>query len=194
MAEIESILTRLSKIFAIIPLRYVVVGGIAVIHYGHVRTTQDIDLIIEDNPTLFPQFLLLLETYEFDVMEEQFKKAYQEKTNVSIFDEKSVLRLDIKVATKKRELEVLNNAIENTLFGNNLYIAPIEYVLIGKIVYMGKISDIPPSELLEFQDCIDFLTLFYANEEEIDVTFLKEKANEMNLEASLEKLLSIKLE
>ena len=49
MAEIENILSRLEVIFKSTKLKYVIVGGIAVIHYGHVRTTQDIDIIIEDN-------------------------------------------------------------------------------------------------------------------------------------------------
>ncbi len=47
MAEIEDILSRLEKNFQATKLKYVIVGGIAVIHYGHVRATQDIDLIIE---------------------------------------------------------------------------------------------------------------------------------------------------
>ena len=46
MAEIKNVLSRLVKIFHAINLKYVIVGGIAVIHYGHVRATQDIDIII----------------------------------------------------------------------------------------------------------------------------------------------------
>lgn len=194
MAEIENALSRLKKIFRATKLNYVIVGGIAVIHYGHIRTTQYIDLIIEDDVSKLSQFVSLLDAYEFDVMKDQFEMAYKEKTNISIFDKKSFLRLDIKIADKKREYEVLNNAMRETIFGKELFIAPLEYVLIGKLIYMGQIDDIPDSELLEYQDVIDFLTIYHANRDKIDIPFLKEKAKEMDLENSLKSLLELEFE
>ena len=194
MAEIKNILTRLEKIFKVIKLKYVIVGGIAVIHYGHVRGTQDIDIIIEDDPSKIPQFLELLRSYNFDVMEDQFKMAYQEHTNISIFDNESFLRLDIKVADKQRELDVLNEAINEKIFGQDLWIASLEYVLIGKIIYMGRLDDILESELLEYQDVIDFLTIFHANREEVNLNFISSKVKQIGLDSTLNRLLLIKFD
>ncbi len=191
MAEIEDILSRLEKIFQATKIKYVIVGSIAVIHYGHVRATQDVDIIIEDDSTKISQFLDLLSSYKFDVMEDQFKKAYQERTNISIFDKNSFLRLDIKVADKQREHEVLNNAIHVKILGKELCIAPLEYVLIGKVIYLGIINDIPDSELLEYQDVVDFLTLFHVNREKINLDFVKDKIMLIGLETTLNRLLSI---
>ena len=191
MAELENVLSRLEITFKATKLRYVIVGGIAVIHYGHVRTTQDIDIIIEDDYSKISQFIGLLKTYEFDVLENQFKLAYQEKTNISIFDKNSFLRLDIKVADKKQEHEVLNHAKKEKILGKDLFIAPLEYVLIGKLIFMGLIDDIPYSELLEYQDVIDFLTLFHANKETIDLTFLNNKAKQIGLKTTLDRLFSL---
>ena len=193
MAEIKNVLSRLEKIFKAIKLKHVIVGGIAVIHYGHVRATQDIDIIIEDDSSKISQFLRLLKAYNFDVMEEQFKMAYQERTNISIFDNDSFLRLDIKVAEKQREFDVLKNAINEKILGQELSIASLEYVLIGKIIYMGIINDIPDSELLEYQDIIDFLTIFHANREKVNLAFLSNKVKEIGLDSTLNRLLSIKL-
>ena len=193
MAEITNLLTRLEKVFKNINLNYVIVGGIAVIHYGHIRATQDIDLIIENDASKFPQFLELLKTSNFDVMEDQFNLAYQENTNCSIFDNNSFLRLDVKVANKQRELEVLNNAKIEKILGRELRIASLEYVLIGKVIYMGKIDDIPDTELLEYQDIIDFLTLFHANREKVDLAFISNKIKEIGLESTLLRLLSIQI-
>ncbi|MBD3341487.1 MAG: hypothetical protein GF353_20455 [Candidatus Lokiarchaeota archaeon] len=194
MAEIKNILSRLKKIFKAINLKYVIVGDIAVIHYGHVRATQDIDIIIEDDPSKISQFLGLLRSYNFDVMEDQFKLAYQEHTNISIFDNESFLRLDIKVAEKQREFDVLKNAIKEKILGQELSIASLDYVLIGKIIYIGKINDIPDSELLEYQDIIDFLTIFHANREKVNLTFITNKITEIGLESTLNRLLSIQIE
>ena len=193
LAELEDILSRLEKIFSKVKIKYVIVGSIAVIHYGHVRATQDIDIIIEDDSSKISQFLGLLRTYEFDVMEDQFYKGYQERTNVSIFDKKGYMRLDIKVADKKREKDVLYNAVLVKILDYNLYLAPLEYVLLGKIIFMGRIDDIPDSELFEYQDIFDFLTLYHANKERINLELLKQKTNEIGLKSTLDKLLSIKL-
>lgn len=191
MAEIENILSRLEMIFKATKLKYVIVGGIAVIHYGHVRATQDIDIIIEDDYSKISQFIGLLKAYDFDVLEDQFKLAYREKTNMSIFDTKSFLRLDVKVADKKQEYEVLQHAKREKILGKELYIAPLEYVLVGKLIYMGSIDDIPDSELLEYQDVVDFLTLIHANEDKINLISLNNKAEQLGLKITLEKLLSI---
>ncbi len=191
MAELEDILSRLDKIFSAVKIKYVIIGGIALIHYGHVRATQDIDIIIEDDLSKITQFIGLLKAYDFDVMEEQFNKGYQEKTNISVFDKKGYMRLDIKVADRKREKDVLNNAVLNKIFGFSLYMAPLEYVLLGKIIFLGIINDIPDSELFEYQDIIDFLTLYHANKKNINLEFLKKKVDEMGLSLTLEKLLSL---
>jgi len=191
MAEVENVLSRLEVIFKSTKLKYVIVGGIAVIHYGHVRTTQDIDIIIEDDYIKIAQFLGLLKDYNFDVMEDQFQLAYDEKTNISIFDKNSFLRLDIKVADKKREHEVLSHAVKKNILGKDLFIAPLEYVLIGKIIFLGLIDDISNSELLEYQNVIDFLTLFHANKDTIDLQFLKNKSKQIGLKTTLDRLLSI---
>jgi len=192
LAEIKNVLSRLEKIFKATKLKYVIVGGIAVIHYGHVRATQDIDIIIEDDSSKISQFLGLLRAYNFDVMEDQFKMAYQERTNISIFDNDSFLRLDIKVADKQREFDVLKNAINEKILGQELSIASLEYVLIGKIIYMGIINDIPDSELLEYQDIIDFLAIFHANREKVNLAFLSNKVKEIGLDSTFNRLLSMK--
>jgi hypothetical protein len=191
MAEIENILSRLEIIFKATKLKYVIVGGIAVIHYGHVRTTQDIDIIIEDDYSKISQFIGLLKVNKFDVMDDQFQLAYEEKTNISIFDKNSFLRLDIKVADKKQEKEVLNHAEKKKILGKNLFIAPLEYVLIGKLIFLGLIDDISNSELLEYQDAIDFLILLHANKDTIDLTFLNNKSKQIGLKTTLDRLLSI---
>ncbi|TFF98295.1 MAG: hypothetical protein EU541_07000 [Promethearchaeota archaeon] len=194
MAEIEDILSRIEKAIRETKLKYVIVGGIAVIHYGHIRTTQDIDIIIEDNPSKISHFLKLLHSNEFDVMFDQFEMAYKEKTHFSIFDNNSFLRLDIKIADKNREYEVLNKAIKKHIFGKEMYFAPLEYVLIGKLIFIGRISDIPDSELLEYQDIIDFLTLFHANKKKVDIPFLRHKAKELGVKPTLNKLFSLKFD
>jgi len=193
LTEINNILSRLEKIFKAVKLKYVIVGGIAVIHYGHVRGTQDIDIIIEEEPSKINQFFGLLRSFDFNVMQDQVNMGFKEKTQISVFDNKSPIRLDLKIAYKKNEKDVLKNAISTKILGYNLSIAPLEYVLIGKILYMGNIDDIPDSELFEYQDILDFLTIYYANKNNVNMDLLYKKVGEIGLLSTLERLLSIDL-
>jgi len=193
MAEIQDILTRLDSVFSAIKLKYVIVGGIAVIHYGHLRTTQDVDIIIENDPSKIGQLIGLLRAQDFDIMEDQFRMAHREGTSASVFDEKSFFRLDIKAVNNKRELDVLNNAISKDVFGLQIKIAPLEYVLLGKLLYMGNIGDIADYELLEYQDVVDFLTIFHANKNKINFSLLENKITEYGLDDRYIRLKSLNI-
>lgn len=158
-----------------------------------VRSTQDIDVIIEDDSAKFPALFKALRKYDLEFSDNQFQLGYEEKTNISIFDKNSTLRLDLKIAHRTEEIDLLKSAIQDDILGVSLFIAPLEYVLLGKLLYMGNIDDIPDSELYEYQDVSDFLTLYHANKEQINEPFLVKKANEYHLGSTLKRLRSIKL-
>lgn len=71
-----------------------------------------------------------------------------------------------------------------------LKVASVEYILLEKIWFLGDISDIPDSELLEFNDIIDFLNVFVINKESCDLDWLKKKVSLMNLSSTLNRLLA----
>lgn len=190
MAEIEDILSRLEKIFSEIQLDYVIVGGLAAIIKGKTRTTTDIDLIIHNNPKKIAKFLEKLKKNNFDVLDEQVQWAFKEGTNASIFDKSSVMRLDIKIAKKPIDIEALNAGVIEHYNQMNLKIASVEYILLGKIWFLGDISDIPDSELLEYNDIIDFLNVFVNNKESCDLDWLKKKVSLMKLSSTLNRLLA----
>ncbi len=189
MAEIEDILSRLEKIFSEIELDYVIVGGLAAIIKGRARTTTDIDLIIENNTDKIAQFLVKLTEHDFDVLPGQIQLAFEEGTNASIFDNLSIMRLDVKIAKKLIDIEALNAGIIEHYNQMNIKIASVEYILFGKIWYLGDISDIPDSELLEYNDVIDFVNVYANNRESCDLDWLREKVSSMNLSSTLDRLL-----
>ncbi|NHI94317.1 MAG: hypothetical protein EAX96_17630 [Candidatus Lokiarchaeota archaeon] len=193
MSELESILKRINEIFKEAKLDYVIVGGIAIIHYGHIRATHDVDLIIENDSSKFPQLLKLLKSNDFDVIEDQFYKGYKENTHISIFDIKSYMMLDIKISTKESEKEIIKNSLKQSVFGSEIKIASLEQVLIGKILYLGNIDEVPDSDILEYQDVFDFLTLYHSNKQKIDEKLIEEKIKEVGLESTLNRLKSFRL-
>lgn len=190
MAEFLDILTRLIQALKKAELKYVIVGGLAAIIRGRPRTTMDIDLIIEENLVKVKIFLNHLKKNNFDVMDDQILMAFNEKTNATIFDKNSVIRLDLKIAYKKDEQEVLAQAQHIIFKGVELEIASIEQILYGKILYLGDISDVSRSDLLNFNDVLDFIAVFKRSSN-IDIEWLKTKVTKINLIETLEKLLKL---
>lgn len=194
MSELENILKRISKIFNNAELDYIIVGGIAILHYGYIRATTDVDLIIENDKSKFSELLKLLESNDFDVIEDQFYAGYEENTHISIFDNKSHLMLDVKIASRESEKELIRNAIKENVFGIKINIASLEQVLIGKILFLGNIDDVPDSEMLEYQDIIDFLTLYHSNKQNFDEEFIEREIKRMGLESTFKRLINFKID
>lgn len=190
MAEFLDILTRLIQALKKAELKYVIVGGLAAIIRGRPRTTMDIDLIIEENLVKVKIFLNHLKKNNFDVMDDQILMAFNEKTNATIFDKNSVIRLDLKIAYKKDEQEVLAQAQHIIFKGVELEIASIEQILYGKILYLGDISDVSRSDLLNFNDVLDFIAVFKRSSN-IDMEWLKTKVTKMGLIETLDKILKL---
>jgi hypothetical protein len=190
MAEIESILKRISKICSEISLDYVIVGGFAAIIMGKPRTTMDIDLIIEDAPEKMKKFLEKLKENDFDVLEDQVKWAFESGDNASVFDKHSAMRLDIKLALKPIDRRALASSIPKNYFDITLKIASVNYILLGKIWFLGDISDILQDELLEYNDIKDFINVYIENKLDIDLKWLKKQANELGLDKTLSRLLN----
>ncbi len=189
MAEFEDLVKRIARILDRIHLQYVIVGGFAAILRGRPRTTTDLDLIIENDMQKIELFLNSLKEEDFDVMETQTRLAIAEGTNASIFDKHSPLRVDLKVAKKKDDLEALASASGESYTGTIIQIASTDQILHGKVLYLGDISDIPDSELAEYQDVRDFINVFRQQREKIRIDVLREKAQRAGLIKTLERLI-----
>ncbi len=188
--EFEDMVNRTVTALEKSRLKYVIVGAFAAIYRGKPRTTLDFDLIMEDSPNKIQIFLEELKKLDFDVWEEQAKLFIKEKSRLSIFDNKSILRLDLKIANKLDEFEVLAQAKSEIYKGKNLQVATTEQILYGKILYLGDISDIPNSELLKINDVLDFVNVYRQNKN-INLDWLKSKAKEKDLNLTLNKLLDL---
>lgn len=188
MAEFESLVIRMIKVLNLVDLKYVIVGGFAAIFRGRPRTTMDVDIIIEKDLKKIYEVIKILEKKDFDINEKTIQIAINDGTNVSIFDKRSVLRIDMKIASSSDEFEVLKNAIPENYKDNKIMIASVEQILYGKILYLGDISDISDEEFLEFNDILDFINV-YQRASSIDIKWLYSKVRKKELESTLDRLL-----
>ncbi|HMF29982.1 MAG TPA: hypothetical protein VKK79_01105 [Candidatus Lokiarchaeia archaeon] len=190
MAEFKNLVKRVAVILSKMELPYVIVGGYAAILRGVPRTTTGLDLIIANVPSKISLFLDELKNNQFEVLDNQIQMAFAEGANASIYDSESALRIDLKIARKSDELEVLNSAVEEVYEEITLRVAPAEEILYGKLLYLGDISDIQDAELLEYSDIRDFVYIFH-RQSELDINWLTSKAKERELDLTLQRLIKI---
>ena len=193
MAEFKSFLIRIITILNQVNLNYVVVGGVAAIIKGRMRSTTDVDIIVERDLDKVNQFFDLLAKDEFEVPREQINYALKEGHHLSIFEKKSFMRLDLKIAKNTDEKEVIKQATIEEYTGLNVRVASIEQILYGKILYSGSIDDLSDKELLGFNDILDFLVLYNQYKSEIDHEWLTEKIRQKNLLRTYQRLIAFSL-
>mgnify|MGYP006288537893 FL=1 len=190
MAEFNDILKRVVAALEKNDLNYVIIGGMAAIFRGKARTTMDIDIFIEDDISKIFDFLESLKETNFDVSMKQAELGFSNDENVSVFDNESVLRLDLKIAKNADEIRVLNRSKIELIHGLQVQIATPEDILYGKILFLGDISDLNDAELLEFNDVLDFINVFEANNT-INSELIKKWAKSNNLEPTYNRLMDI---
>src|SRR3989344_9096813 len=75
---------------------YMIVGGITLAYHGLPRTTEDIDILIFLEEHKIKKFADFMEKNDFLIDEEEIKTALKEKSHFSVFDNRSIFRIDIK--------------------------------------------------------------------------------------------------
>jgi hypothetical protein len=87
---------------------YVVVGGMAVLVYGNLRTTMDVDIIVQLKAEDIGNLTHFLEKKDFFASEDDLRSALRERSHCTVEDKSSMIRLDIKgiyTESDKRSLE-----------------------------------------------------------------------------------------
>ncbi|HME53583.1 MAG TPA: hypothetical protein VKM55_15260 [Candidatus Lokiarchaeia archaeon] len=190
MAEIKNMVYRVVTILDTLKLPYVIVGGFAAIVRGTPRTTTDLDLIIENDPVNVHLFLNALKRNDFDVMEGQTKIASVGGSTISILDDLSPLRVDLKIARKLDDVDALKHGVWEDYEGMKIRIASTELILFGKVLYIGDISSESDANLLEFNDVRDFINV-YNRAENIDMAWLSTKVAKKGLTETLKHLINL---
>ncbi|MBN2150988.1 MAG: hypothetical protein JW839_06070 [Candidatus Lokiarchaeota archaeon] len=190
MKELSTIIERVTRALHKHEVKYVVVGGVAAIIKGKARTTMDVDIIIEDDMPKVFLFLSTLKNEGFDVSPEQARIGFALNEDVPVFDTRSVLRLDLKIARTDDEVRVLENGELDAIEGIPLRVAKPEFILFGKVWFLGDVSDLDDAELLQFNDVQDFINVVLENKD-IDMKLLETLVQEKKLMGTLNRLLDL---
>jgi hypothetical protein len=161
---------------------YYLTGSMASNYWGIPRTTHDLDFVVQLPP---PAATRIVQEFsgDFYIDEEAVQAAQQPPYQFNAVDTRSALKVDFWLARAEPfDQEMLRRRVQVTLFGEPAWIATAEDVILHKLVW----HRISPCD----RQLGDAAGVVAVQEDALDRNYLKRWAQELNLTAEIELLLS----
>jgi hypothetical protein len=172
---IKRVLTGLVKALEAIQIPYVIVGGIAVIVHGRIRTTTGIDVILDHTELNHEEFVRELNDNGFDASLNDMRN-FDERLHVSFFFKKTMFRIDIKGMYEKKD-RISIQETKTQQFGEiTLQIDAPENIIVNKLLFGSEI---------DIEDAMAVL----AKNLELDLHKIKSKSSVLGVHDEFQKLL-----
>ncbi|MDH5404167.1 MAG: nucleotidyltransferase [Candidatus Heimdallarchaeota archaeon] len=171
-------LKALVQVLSELSIPYVIVGGIAVIIHGRIRTTTDIDLIINHNMVNYSDFVEKLQENGFDASINDMK-GFEEKVHISIFYKESMFRIDIKGIYQEKDRESIQEAKMISFENMQIQIDTPENIIFNKLIFGSQV------------DIEDALAVLKKNEQTLDFKKLKSKCEKYGILQEYNNLMNI---
>ncbi|MBC7911671.1 MAG: hypothetical protein H7Y30_14290 [Pyrinomonadaceae bacterium] len=182
-----AVLSEITRVLEELGIAYVVVGSFASSMRGLYRATADVDILADINPAqIEPLVTALQENFYLDEQAVRRAVAQHRSFNAIHFD--SIFKVDIFVPLEsafshqqlaRRQLEKIAPDIEQ-----GIYVATAEDTILAKLKWYragGEISD---------AQWTDVLGIIGTQGTDLDMDYLREWANELNVRELLEAALS----
>ncbi len=130
----EELLSRLASVLNRARIRYMVIGGQAVLLYGEPRLTRDIDLTLGLGPDEVDQLINLLPLLELSALTQNPKKFVEETMVLPCQDKKTGIRIDFIFSLSSYEKEALERAKNVKMGAVEIRFASIEDLIIHKTI------------------------------------------------------------
>ncbi|MGQ4874157.1 MAG: hypothetical protein ACP6IY_08810 [Promethearchaeia archaeon] len=161
-------------------LKYYLVGGILANLYSDFRITLDIDVVIDLNLNNInlSEYINLMKKNDFNPIQDWNSTLILAKESkiIQILDKNEIIKFDLHVIDKysidkyKRVgIIALKNRLRKKLFGIECWIQSKEDFIISKLVFGG------------WQDYADALGCWLRFREELDIQYLEEISNKLNI-------------
>jgi len=148
---------------------YVVVGGLAVLFYGIPRTTLDVDIIIGMDLAGIKRFVGFLKENDFFADEEDIKRAFEEKSHLTIEDKSTMIRLDIKGIYSENDRLTLKRRRKVNLADFEFYVASPEDLIANKLLFGSE------------QDIKDAEGIYVRQFDNLDMAYLEERCKNLDV-------------
>lgn len=142
---IEDVVKELAVTLDQLGVRYAIVGGVAATSWGNIRTTLDVDVVIDLKDKAVPTLVKALTERGFSVTESDVLSGLKEKSHFTVSDRRSVFRIDAKGAYGSRELETLRTRRKIIIDKTVCYLASPEDMIANKLL-TGTLQDTRDAE------------------------------------------------
>lgn len=145
MRKFEDLVKVFSRICKKLRIPHVIVGGVAVSAWGNIRTTRDIDVILDIKPEKMKDFVKEVKKHDLKTKEEDIIKALEEKSHFTIFDDKSIFYIYGKGVYNKNDFQTIDNRKKIKFDGIMIYVNSPEDLVANKLLF-GSEQDIKDAE------------------------------------------------
>jgi hypothetical protein len=160
---------------------YMITGGAAVGFWGHIRTTMDIDILIQIHNEQIAPLLSSIEG-EACIDIEKAKKAILDKNMFNIIHNKTCFKIDlIPLSEDSFEIQKFNNRVKMNFQDKDIYVISPEDLIISKLLWSKSAGG---SER-QIKDCE---SIYILNSENLDLDYLKRWAKTLGIEEEFDKL------
>ncbi len=157
-------------------IKYAIAGGIAATSWGNIRTTLDIDVVMDIKEEDAAVLVSALSKRNFSVNEKDIVRALRERSHFKIFDDKSVLHIDAKGAYGPRELETLRTRRKILIDEIECYLASPEDMIANKLFSRSE------------QDARDAEGIYARQIQHLDMNTLRSTAERLGVSEELTKM------
>jgi hypothetical protein len=174
--NIEDLVKELAVALSQLGMDYAIVGGIAATSWGNVRTTLDIDVVMNIKDEDAQLLASALRKRGFSLTENDIIMALKEKSHFTAHDEKSLFRIDAKGAYGSRELETLRTKKKILIDKTEIYLASPEDMIANKLLSGDE------------QDIRDAEGIYVRQFQRIDMDGLRTTARKLGVSAKLKRM------
>jgi len=165
-----------------IDISYMITGGSAVGFWGHIRTTMDIDMVIQLHANQIDAFLESIRNEAY-VDIPKARNAVQGKYMFNIIPNETLFKVDIIPLdeTNNYEMRKFGRRIRINFQGREIYIISPEDLIISKLIW----SKTAGGSEKQIADCE---SIWKINQENIDTDYIKQWIDVLNIKEEFNKL------
>lgn len=159
MNDFEETLNRIDKFCSENSLKYVIIGGAAVIYYGYFRTTHDIDLTVISNLEDINNIHNKIKS-KYNILVRDSLEFFSKNFVLPCRDKVTNLRIDFSAGLTEFDKEVIKRRIRKPFGKSEVFFCSLEDLIIYKLFAARP------------QDLVDAQTLLEKNKDSIDKDYL----------------------
>jgi len=180
LMNIEETLLTVTKYFNDQGIPYVVVGGFAAIVWGRVRTTYDIDIIIDHKKLDVKRFIHFLTSKGLSAKEYEITQAFAENSHSTIFVmEKPFYRIDLRGIYTTEDREAISTAKKVKYKDQAIFFSSPENLIAHKLKF-GSERDLEDAEVI-----------FLAQKASLNMDYLHALCKRLNVTEKLDEFLKL---